>query len=110
MALQQKIAVNLSVMIFKEKKDFIATCPALSLSTHGTTLAQAQRNFEEAFKMWFETVIEMGTLRKALHELGWKVDMRNSSVIPAEKDYEKTPMSLVAAKSKNMNIPVKALS
>lgn len=67
------INVQLSINIFKDGKRYIADCPPLELSTHGATVKEAKKNFDEALKLWLECVTERGTLREALAELGWKL-------------------------------------
>jgi predicted RNase H-like HicB family nuclease len=63
--------IKLLVSFMKEGDRVIAYSPALDLSTHGRTLSEAQKNFQEAFDLWMESCIEMGTLDAALKSLGW---------------------------------------
>jgi predicted RNase H-like HicB family nuclease len=62
---------NLPVIFLKERGRFVAYTPALDLSTAGKTLAQAERRFAEAAKLFFEECQEMGTLDEVLRNLGW---------------------------------------
>lgn len=73
-----KYIFEFSIKIFKSDSCYIANCSALDLCTQGKTEEEAKQNFEEAFKVWFETIMDMGTLKEALKELGW-----------VEKEYSK---------------------
>ena len=64
---------NLPVVYLQEGKYIIAYTPALDLSTQGRTLEEAKKNFHEAVELWFESCVEMGTLEKALANLGWQI-------------------------------------
>ncbi len=66
------LKVKLPVSIFKEGKHFIAYITALDLSTSGKTYAEVKRRFDEAVKIFFEEVIEKGTFKEVLQELGWR--------------------------------------
>jgi predicted RNase H-like HicB family nuclease len=70
----KKLMMNakLPVIFLKEKGQFVAYTPALDLSTSGKTLAQAERRFGEAAKIFFEECHKMGTLETVLRDLGWK--------------------------------------
>jgi len=65
-------SANMPVIFLKEKGQFVAYTPALDLSTSGKTLAQAERRFAEAAKIFFEECHKMGTLDEMLRDLGWK--------------------------------------
>lgn len=72
--------LKIPVEFFQEGKAIIAYCPILDLSTSGSTLANAQRNFREAVDLWVESCIEMGTLDQALQELGWTKKKTDNNV------------------------------
>ena len=40
----------------------MAYTPALDLSTSGTTLEEAKKNFTEAVEIFFDEIVKMGTL------------------------------------------------
>lgn len=61
---------TLPVSIFKEGNAFVAYTPALDLSTMGETFEEAQNNFKEAVQIFFEEVIEKGTLEEVLMGYG----------------------------------------
>ncbi len=69
--MKTNFSCSLPVTIFREGKAFVAYTPALDLSTAGKTEAQARRMFVEAVELFFEELIEMGTVESALKELGW---------------------------------------
>lgn len=63
--------IKLHVDIIKQGKIYIAYSPALDLSTSGKTLREVQKRFPEAVDIFFEELMEEGTLEEVLKELGW---------------------------------------
>jgi predicted RNase H-like HicB family nuclease len=100
---QPKMIVQLAVNIFKEGKRFIADCPAISLCSHGSTVSKAQKNFDQAFKIWFKSVDERGMLLKALAELGWTM---KPIPTPKETFYEDVHMDHLVQKYHSLQVPV----
>lgn len=66
-----KLNYTLPVSIFKEGDSYIAYTPALDLSTMGGTFEEVRKNFQEAVEIFFEEIIEKGTLDKVLTSYGW---------------------------------------
>lgn len=66
------IKFNLPVSVIKEGNQYIVYTPALDLSTCGKTIKTAKKRFDEAVGIFFEELIEKGTLEKALTDLGWQ--------------------------------------
>lgn len=64
--------VNLPVTIFKEGESYVAYSPALDLSTCASTYKKAQSRFSEIVEIFFEELLEMGTLDVVLKDLGWR--------------------------------------
>jgi len=71
---------GLPVTFLKEGDNFIAYTPALDLSTFGPTFDKAKKNFVEAVNIFFEEIIEMGTVNDVLTELGWQKE--NGRLVP----------------------------
>ena len=69
----KKVSLHFQVPVsfLKEKKRFIAYSPVLDLSTSGKTFEQAKKRFEEASNIFFEEIVEMGTMDDVLINLGW---------------------------------------
>jgi len=67
----EKIKVNLPVSFLKEGNKFVAYTPVLDISTSGRTLKETQKRFSELVEIFFEELIEMGTLDEVLRNLGW---------------------------------------
>ncbi len=67
-----KFNFSLSVSILKEGDRFVAYSPAIELSTSGKTHKEAKKRFKEASSIFFEEIIENGTLEDVLKDLGWK--------------------------------------
>ena len=69
-----KTAVHLKipVSVFKEGKTFVAYSPVLDLSTSGKSFKIVQRRFNEVVQLFFDDLLERGTLSEVLTGLGWK--------------------------------------
>lgn len=74
------IKFALPVCILKEGKSFVAYTPALDLSTSANTFEDAQKNFNEIVNIFFEELVEMGTLDDVLTGLGWQ--KQNKMFVP----------------------------
>jgi len=66
------ISGSLPVFILREREVYIASSPALDLSSYGATFDEAMKNFNEAVSIFFEECIKMGTLSKVLESCGWE--------------------------------------
>lgn len=89
------ISFALPVSILKEGKYFIAYTPVLDLSTSGETLAEVKRRFNEVVQIFFEEVMEKGTLDEVLAGLGWQKLNKNW-----------TPPTFVAQESTKFTLPL----
>ena len=78
--MHKPIVFNLPVSFLRESDQFVAYTPALDLSTSGSTLEEAQKNFTEAVGIFFDEIVEMGTFEDVLLDLGWK--KQNQDFIP----------------------------
>jgi predicted RNase H-like HicB family nuclease len=88
------IQYSIPISILKEGDNFIAYTPVLDLSTSGKTVAEVSRRFKEVVQIFFDELIEKGTLDKVLAGLGWR---------RIEKQW--APPMLVAHESRKFNIP-----
>jgi len=68
---QVKFSANIPVSFFKEGDAYIAHCPILDLSTSATTFEKVKERFSEAVEIFFEELVDMGTLDDVLANLGW---------------------------------------
>lgn len=75
------------VSFLKEGKTYIAYSPVLDLSTSAASFKKAQDRFSEVAKIFFEELVEMGTMDEVLTNLGWKkVQSRWSAPIPVSHE------------------------
>lgn len=88
-----KYNVSLPLLIIKEGRYFVAYTPALDLATSGKTYNQAQERFVEAVEIFFEELVEKGTLGKVLSELGWQ-----------RREKEWAPPVIVANETQNVSV------
>lgn len=88
---------SLPISIIKEGRYYVAYSPALDLSTSGKTFEEVKRRFEEVVEIFFEELLEKGTLNKVLSELGWQ-----------KVDREWYPPVVVANETESFNIPLSA--
>ncbi len=91
------LEVSLPVSITKEGKHFIAYTPALDLSTSADSVGEVKKRFDEVVQIFFEELIEKGTLDDVLKELGWtKTDKKWSPPVVVENDFEKVKIPISA--------------
>lgn len=63
---------QLPVSILREGKKYIAYSPALDLSTSGRNYKEVKRQFTEIVNIFFEELVNKGTLEEVLRGLGWQ--------------------------------------
>jgi hypothetical protein len=101
------ISASVPVLFFRniETGNIIADCPVLRITSCGKTITQAKKNFHEAFCLWYETIIEMGTIKQALIELGWKI-YKQSIQLPKQANFShrNIPVELLSTINQNFNI------
>jgi len=66
------LEVNLPVSFLREGDKFVAYTLALDLSTSGKSFKEVQTRFKEIVGIFFEEIIEKGTINEVLVNLGWK--------------------------------------
>jgi predicted RNase H-like HicB family nuclease len=66
------LKLSLPVSFLREGDCFIAYSPALDLSTSADSFEKAKKRFTEAVEIFFEELLEKGTLNEVLAELGWQ--------------------------------------
>ena len=64
---------SIDFYVFKQDGKFISYCPSVDLSSSGDNFNDAISAFYEAFQLYVETCVEMGTLQEDLIRHGWKV-------------------------------------
>jgi hypothetical protein len=69
---KQNFIYKLPISIIKQNKSFVAYCPILDISTVGKSVKDAQLKFTELSGLFFDELMEKGTLNDVLSELGWK--------------------------------------
>src|SRR3990167_7967812 len=94
---QVNFEVNLPVAIFKEGNTFIAHSSVLDLSTSANTFEKAQKRFVEAVEIFFEELVDMGTLDEVLSNLGWqKIQKRWTPPIQVSQGLQRVTIPLTA--------------
>lgn len=92
---QINFSVNIPVIFIKEGKSYIAHSPVLDLSTSANTYEKAQKRFPEVVKIFFEELVEMGTLDEVLAGLGWKkVESKWTPPVPVGHDIQSVTVPL----------------
>lgn len=69
--MNQDISYSLPVTIFREGESLVAYTPVLDLSSSGKTEEEAKQMLFEAVQVFFEELLQMGTLETVLKDLGW---------------------------------------
>ncbi len=78
-----RVETMIPVLYFIEGKSFIAYSPAVDLSSCGRTRDEAKKNFQEAYNIFIEECISMGTLTEVLESCGWVKRNKKSWLPPA---------------------------
>ena len=68
----EQIQMEIPVIVLREADQFVAYSPVLELCTSGESVEDAQKNFEEIVAIFFDEIIEAGTLDEVLSDLNWK--------------------------------------
>ena len=68
---KMRLKASIPVCFLKEQQSFVAYSPAIDLSTCGKSLEDAKKNFAEAFDIFIEECVKMGTLNEVLESCGW---------------------------------------
>lgn len=89
------MSVELPLIIIREADQFVAYTPALELCTSGDSVEEAVRNFEEIVSIFFDEVIEAGTLDDVLLDLGWEKD-----------DHHWMPPEIIAQSSQSVRVRI----
>ena len=63
---------QLPVTITKQNRRFVASSPALDISTSGKSVKDVQNQFVELAGIFPEEIIQAGTVSDVLSELGWQ--------------------------------------
>lgn len=98
----QKVEVegSVPVIFLKEGRKFVAYTPVLELATCADTLDDAKKRFGEALEIFFEELVNMGTLEEVLAECGWrKISRPRARWVPPE-------VEVVAEESFPVPVPV----
>ena len=116
------VFVDVAVNIFKEDNYYIADCPALKLSTQGRSIPNVKSRFHEALELWIESTFKVGSISKALEELGWKKTSSCSGLmssivssqvqnmpklIPPDINYRQVPIELIAQEYCGIPVPAR---
>ncbi len=67
------ITVEVQAELVKEGNYFVVYCPALELTSYGTSEELAKERFSTELKIFFEETAKKGTLEKLLLQLGWSL-------------------------------------
>ncbi len=92
--LKVNFTVTLPITFLREGDAFVAYTPALDLSTVGGSLDEAKTRFDEATRLFFEEIIEKGTINDVLTELGWQ-----------RQDNQFIPPTVIANQTEQVTIP-----
>ena len=57
---------QLTAIIEKEGRGYVALCPELDIASQGGTIEEARRNLQEALELFFETA-DPGEVKQRLH-------------------------------------------
>ncbi len=72
----KKLTAQVQVFLIPEGAQYVAYCPALELSSYGSSAEDAKAAFAEAMEIFMEDTQAKGTLEKVLLGLGWTLQQR----------------------------------
>jgi len=67
------VNVSLEVQLIKQGDYIVSFCPALALSSFGSTEDEAKEGFEGVLATFLKDTHEKGTLERVLLDLGWSL-------------------------------------
>lgn len=100
------IQFSLPVTFLREGKYFIAHTPALDISTSADTFEKAKTRFGELVNIYFEELIDKGTLEEVLMEQGWqkvKQTWQPPVVVSSQNEMIELPLFMLENASNNAN-------
>jgi hypothetical protein len=105
--------MTIPVLLAREDGATVAYTPALNLGSCGRTQHEAMKRLGNAISLFFSELVEMGTLDKALQELGWKKVSAGKFSVPRVGDQPRAvqrsvPTCLLARRSMNVMVPLAA--
>ena len=72
----KRISFEVEVFLVPEGEQVVAICPALQLSTYGSSAEDAREAFADAMDIFLESTARKGTFEKVLLGLGWRLQQR----------------------------------
>jgi predicted RNase H-like HicB family nuclease len=75
--------LNLTIELWKKGSWYVARSPELDFISQGRTREEARENLEEAIRIQFEEMTEMGTLQEYLKECGFEI--RDEFIVPGNE-------------------------
>lgn len=91
---KRNLSYQLAVVITKQGRHYVAYTPALDISTVGKSVKDVQKKFEELVDVFFEEIIEAGTVSEVLTELGW-----------TKKEKAWNPPTVISTHTVGVNVP-----
>ncbi len=86
--------VELNVQVWKEGEMFVSYIPQLDLASCGETLENARANIREAFTLFIEESVKMGTTSRILEEAGFSVNRQKQWRAPEMVSYERLSVAM----------------
>ena len=73
---EKKLTAQIQIFLIPEGEQYVAYCPALELSSYGSSPEDARAAFAEAMAIFVEETQAKGTLERVLLGLGWTLQQR----------------------------------
>lgn len=89
------ITYSIPVSVFREGDYFVAYSPVLDLATSAKNFELAKKRFLEAVEVFFEELLQKGTLDEVLASLGWR---------KVRKTWQ--PPTIVAQETEKISVPL----
>lgn len=90
-----ELNISIPLSIFKENNRFVAYSYALDLSTSGESYEKVRKRFSEIVEIFFEEIVEKGTLNEVLGDLGWiRVQKKWNPPVIVSQEYQKIKLPI----------------
>ncbi len=78
---ENKVQVDLALILFEEDGTQVAYCPALDVSGYGNNEDEAKRSFEVSLSEFFRYLINKNTFEKEFKRLGWTIKKGQNKIM-----------------------------
>lgn len=87
-----EMKLSLPIFLIREGEYITAYAPHLELSGYGKSEEDAMLSIDQCVEMFFEEVVEKGTLLEVMNKLGWRYEEVGKTFLPPEISVKDPPV------------------